>query len=325
MLNSKSETFFSNGKLLLTGEYLVLDGALSLAVPTRFGQSLCIKTIEERQLVWKSLDKKGNVWFEYTFDRSLDELLKQSLHHVEQYDETTERLIQILKAVKTLNPNFLITKNGFEITTKLEFPKNWGLGTSSTLINNIAQWAHVDAYKLLEKTFGGSGYDIACAQHDSAITYQLINNPSVISSDTKNDNERNILKVDFNPSFKDHLYFVHLNQKQNSRDGIAHYKANKKNVGAIIEDLNTITAQIINCNTLEDFSSLITKHEGIIASVTNQVCVKERLFHDFDGAMKSLGAWGGDFILVSSRINPETYFKNKGYHTLLCYDAMVLV
>ena len=31
---------YSNGKLLISGEYVILDGALSLAVPTLFGQYL---------------------------------------------------------------------------------------------------------------------------------------------------------------------------------------------------------------------------------------------------------------------------------------------
>ena len=32
--------FNSNGKLMLTGEYLALDNALVLTLPTKFGQSL---------------------------------------------------------------------------------------------------------------------------------------------------------------------------------------------------------------------------------------------------------------------------------------------
>jgi len=52
-------TFYSNGKLLLTGEYVVLDGALSLAIPTQFGQSLTVKEINAPKLIWKSLDKNG--------------------------------------------------------------------------------------------------------------------------------------------------------------------------------------------------------------------------------------------------------------------------
>ena len=59
------------------------------------------------------------------------------------------------------------------ITTKLTFPRAWGLGTSSTLISLIAQWAKCDPFELLFEAFGGSGYDIACATANSPISYQL--------------------------------------------------------------------------------------------------------------------------------------------------------
>src|SRR5680860_249695 len=65
-----TRSFYSNGKLLLTGEYAVLDGALSLAVPTRYGQSLSVEEIGSSQLQWKSWDKNRKIWFEGTFDVS---------------------------------------------------------------------------------------------------------------------------------------------------------------------------------------------------------------------------------------------------------------
>ena len=40
------QTFYSNGKLLITGEYLVLDGAKAFALPTKFGQKLTIEETE---------------------------------------------------------------------------------------------------------------------------------------------------------------------------------------------------------------------------------------------------------------------------------------
>ena len=60
--------FYSHGKLLLTAEYVVLDGAKALALPTKYGQSLTVKTIEPLKLIWKSIDYKGVVWFEDIFD-----------------------------------------------------------------------------------------------------------------------------------------------------------------------------------------------------------------------------------------------------------------
>ena len=64
----KLKNYYSNGKLLLTGEYLVLDGAKSLAVPTKFGQDLIVDKIKELQLIWASFTNKGECWFESVFD-----------------------------------------------------------------------------------------------------------------------------------------------------------------------------------------------------------------------------------------------------------------
>ncbi|MDO6595350.1 GYDIA family GHMP kinase [Oceanihabitans sp. 2_MG-2023] len=313
------KNYYSSGKLLLTGEYVVLDGALALAVPTAFGQSLTIEALEEQKIIWKSIDQKGNIWFEATF------ILENNIisQHTTKDSAVSKRLIQILQAAKTLNTEFLKDKKGYQIATHLEFPKNWGLGTSSTLINNISNWANVDAYQLLEKTFGGSGYDIACAQNESTITYQLHNTKETLDSIKNQKHSRIITPIIFNPLFKEHLYFVHLNQKQNSRDGIAHYKKNNSNLKEAISEINKITQSIITCKTLKKFNALIDRHEQIISKIIRLKPVKEILFKDFNGSIKSLGAWGGDFVLVSSKTNPTDYFKNKGFDTILRFDEMV--
>ncbi|MCH7523640.1 MAG: GHMP kinase [Bacteroidetes bacterium] len=324
------KTYYSNGKLLLTGEYLVLDGALSLAVPTQFGQSLTVETIDERKLIWKSLDKKRNIWFEDEFN-ILDKIsLPDSYRDIRNDNDVSIRLLQILNATKQLNPGFLSTQNGFAVTTKLDFPQFWGLGSSSTLINNIAQWEEIDPYQLLKQTFGGSGYDIACAQHNVPITFQLKNEftDEILKQSRKlsgqNDTVREILKVDFTPIFKDHLFFVHLNKKQNSRDGIKHYNANKNNSVLAISEISDITSKMIKCANLTHFETLITSHENIISKIIKQKPVKELLFNDYNGAIKSLGAWGGDFVLVTGNKDSISYFRNKGYHTIIPYSEMVL-
>ena len=40
--------------------------------------------------------------------------------------------------------------------------------------------------------------------------------------------------------------------------------------------------------------------------------------------LKSLGAWGGDFILAASETDPTPYFKSKGFDTVIPYDDMIL-
>mgnify|MGYP001820855252 CR=1 FL=1 len=299
--------FYSHGKLLISGEYVVLDGALALAVPTKFGQSLKVETISDTQIIWESLDNRGQVWFKDEF------LIKNTiLQSASPENDISQRLLQILNTAKQLNPYFLNSESGFKITTALDFPKNWGLGTSSTLINNIAQWAGINAYTLLEKTFGGSGYDIACAQNDTAITYQLQNGQPAISP------------VAFNPTFKEHLYFVHLNRKQNSRAGITYYNSNKTNLSSVISEIKSLTSQILVCSGLSEFKNLLHLHETIIARVTKQQTIKSLFFSNFKGSIKSLGAWGGDFILVAHEVNPVNYFKSKGFNTVIPYSKMML-
>jgi len=300
------KTFYSNGKLLISGEYVVLDGAVSLAIPTKFGQSLKVEPITPSKLIWTSYDASGQIWYENEFS------IKDFHSEISiETDEITKRLIQIIKTARTLNPAFLSSTSGFKITTHLDFKKEWGLGTSSTLINNMAQWANIDAYILLEMTFGGSGYDIACAQHYKPISYQLHNGKPLVK------------EVYFNPSFKQQLYFVYLNKKQNSREGIAQYKLKKPNE-LLINDISKISDKLIHSKSLLQFESLMTLHEDYISQIIQQKPIKQLLFNDFKGCIKSLGAWGGDFILVTSLENPSAYFKNKGFNTIIPFSDMIL-
>ncbi len=291
---------------MLTGEYVVLDGALSLALPTKLGQSLMVEEIVDSKIIWKSYDEKGNIWFEDTF--LIKDVKSERQNHPNMI---SQRIVEVFEAIKQLNPEFLSSGKGYKIATKLDFSRNWGLGTSSTLINNIANWAQVDAYALLNLTFGGSGYDIACAQSDLPISYQLVQGKPLVE------------KVIFNPPFKDQLYFVFLNKKQNSRDGIAQYKQNTSNLSEEISSINDITKKIIKCQDLEEFEMLINQHEEIISKIIKQKTIKESLFSDFNGSIKSLGAWGGDFVMAASQENPSNYFKSKGFETIINYRDLI--
>lgn len=319
---SLSKTYRSNGKLLLTGEYVVLDGAKALAIPTKYGQSLHIEPNTSNTIIWKSHNEKGKIWFEdmFSFDdastalsittRKTNEILKP----VQNDTSISERLLQILKATQDLNPEFLSSNQGFSISTHQDFNRLWGLGTSSTLIHNIAQWAQVDPYQLLKQTFGGSGYDIACAKHSTPITYQL--------KDSKT--QPLVHPASFHPNFKDQLYFVYLNQKQNSRAGITAYKKKAQLSPKIIRDITAITEAMITCETLFEFEKLILQHEDFISKLIQQDSIQSRLFRDYSGAIKSLGAWGGDFVLATSESDPRPYFHSKGFETVIAYNDMVL-
>lgn len=305
--------FYSNGKLLLTGEYVVLDKAKALAIPTKYGQSLQIEFIDEPIIYWQSINEKGNVWFECTLESKSLQLVNSSFYSLEEdaKENTAETLQSILKEAQKLNPFFLNESGGIKVITKLTFPTNWGLGSSSTLINNIANWAKVDAYELLKNTFRGSGYDIACAQNNNPIIYQLSEkNPKVIS-------------VKFNPSFKDQLYFIHLNKKQDSRKGIERYKKNRENLAVAIAEISIITDKIIRTSNLIEFEKLIAQHEEIISNIIKLNPIQQTLFPDYFGQIKSLGAWGGDFILATGNEKTPLYFINKGFKTVIPFNQMI--
>ncbi|TDN95328.1 mevalonate kinase [Salegentibacter sp. 24] len=302
--------FYSNGKLLITGEYAVLDGAKALAIPTKFGQSLEVKVSGNENIEWSSFDETSTFWFQGKF-----ELRNGNLKLISGEAETGAKLQQILTEAHRLNPLILSQeKSGITVNTRLNFNRNWGLGSSSTLINNISDWFEIDAYKLLEITFGGSGYDIAAAQNNQAITYQLTkNSPSV-------------LKANFHPNFSNNIFFIYLNKKKNSREAIAQYRAlptsSKK---GLTEKISVLTQQFIDCTSLNEFELLINIHETLLSKTLQTKKIKQEYFPDFPGAVKSLGGWGGDFVMVTgNRADVYDYFSRKGFKTIFPFEDIAL-
>ena len=194
--------FYAKGKLLLTAEYAVLGGAKALALPTNLGQSLEITQTTSGIITWKSVDANGQLWYENSFD-------KKTFAPQQQNDAIGERLQQLFLVISEVNPTLLADADGLLFASSLEFDRSWGLGSSSTLVSLLSQWSEVNPYVLLQKVFGGSGYDIACATADGALLYERTNaiHPTITA-------------VDFNPCFKDQLFFVHLNQKQDSQQAV---------------------------------------------------------------------------------------------------------
>lgn len=301
--------FYSNGKLLITGEYLVLDGAKAFALPTKFGQNLIVEKGTPQEIKWTSFDSDGSIWFEDTF--SFEDISKKNIS--EESTSKRNTLIEILHEGYLLNPDFLKQPEGYSVTTQLTFPRNWGLGTSSTLINNIAKWLEIDAFVLLNNSFGGSGYDIACAQNDTPILYHLENGNPVVE------------KVTFEPEFSENLFFVYLDKKQSSKSAIASYHNNKnEDLAKNITKIDSLTQDVLHAKTLREFASALEEHEAEMSNILEMHTIKESLFPDFNGVIKSLGAWGGDFVLAIAKENPSDYFKERGFKTLVPYKDMIL-
>ena len=298
------EKYHSHGKLLISGEYLVLKGGLALAVPCNKGQSLIYDSSKEKELQWESYDEKGSVWFKATFS------IMDFENIATDQTDIAKRLRSVLKKVRKQNSTFLLEKGG-RVKTVLEFDRQWGLGTSSTLISNIAQWSNTNPYELLKQTTGGSGYDIACAQAKSPLLFSNKNQTPKVES------------CEFNPSFKDQLFFVYLNQKKDSSEAVKRF-SDIKITEKQLDFFSDLSLKMLKSNELKKFEKLIETHETQLGQILKIKPVKEVLFPNYSGSIKSLGAWGGDFILVTGNDNTISYFKNKGYKTVLKYSEMVI-
>lgn len=308
---SSDDTYFGQGKLLLTGEYFVLDGTKAIALPTRVGQSMSVHYSPSFNptLCWKSFDVEGRLWLEANFE----------FWHFDCIDEnpTPEVLFlqKILRQARKQNSHFLRDEVDVVVETRLGFPLEWGLGSSSTLIYNIAQWAYVSPFELQFNTYGGSGYDIACAQSEGPIMYEKDNEGPHWSP------------VLFEPSFHPNLFFVYLGKKKDSREAIDDYKGKGPFSQDVIKSLSYISKSMLECQDLKEFEELLKDHERIVAEQLGMKTVKEDLFSDFWGEVKSLGAWGGDFVLVtSSKSFDETrdYFLSKNLDVVIPYNELIL-
>tara|TARA_Y100000768_G_C23991469_1_gene693993 strand:+ start:7977 stop:8969 length:993 start_codon:yes stop_codon:yes gene_type:complete len=306
----REDYYYGHGKLLLTGEYFVLDGANSIALPTKLGQRMHVRyrPTSNPMLFWKSFDNENKCWFEAKFELWHFDILSE-------INELSQTLQRILRQARKQNIHFLRDNYDVHVETVLEFPLNWGLGSSSTLIYNIAQWAYVSPFELQQKVFGGSGYDIACAQSMGPITYQVQSKGPSWGT------------IHFNPVFKDQLYFVFLNQKQNTNNEINRYRDLCVDKSQTIDKLNNISDKILECIDLAEFEQLIAEHESIMSSQLDLPRVKQKHFHDYHGEIKSLGAWGGDFVLATSKESAEDtkkYFHDRGHKIVLTFDELIL-
>ena len=294
---------YSPGKLLITSEYFVLDGALALAVPTKLGQELRTRIVRDNAsaIFWETYVEE-KIWFSLELNYQNWEIIKTN------DVERAHFIIKVLKNIQQLSKSVLQEKDSYFLRSNIEFPSDFGLGSSSTLMNNLAEWSNVDAFRLNEISLGGSGYDIAVAQQKSAILYQ--NNP------------RNIQKIDFKPPFLDELILVYLNQKQDSREGINAFRAQKKSI-ALRDEFSEITKKVVNCDRIDAFSELMMLHEKKLSKFLKIETAKEKYFKDCPVFVKSLGAWGGDFVLSAKFGDYKNYFFDKGFSKIFDYKKII--
>jgi len=169
---------------------------------------------------------------------------------------------------------------------------------------------------LLDNSFGGSGYDIACATADLPIFYQRRKGKVEVSP------------IEINFSFADHIFFVYLEKKQSSNSGIEHYRNEYfEDKQELVSMLSGISEGMAHAHGIDKFMNYMFNHECVIANNLHLEKVQDLYFSDFKGVVKSLGAWGGDFVMAASRFDEDyvqNYFKAKGFSTVIPYQKMIL-
>lgn len=299
----------ANGKLLLTGEYAVLDGATALGLPTKYGQTIAvIKDDNEESIIkWESLDMYHEIWFKGTIHRGSCTFTESSDNDIAS---TLEKILQLVIQQKG---NALDSVQ--KIRVKADYPLQWGLGSSASLVSSIAQVFGVDPYAIQQEVFRGSGYDIACAVSKDPILYT--NSPEV---------EDKIQPVDFKPARPNFWVFVYLGNKKDSREAIDRFEAINQDKSLFVSTIDSISREMAISNNHNDQLSLLQKHEDTVSAFMNLPKVQNLYFDDFEGVVKSLGAWGGDFVVAVSKTNETDldYFYQKGYPTVFPYTSIIM-
>jgi len=299
-------TYRANGKLLLTGEYLVLQGAKAIALPLKVGQQMVVSEVDKQQTIFWQAKSQDEIWFKCILN-------PVDLRVLETSDlEKSDVLRQLFKTIETLDRRFAL-QQGLKFETMLESNPEWGFGSSSTLVSLLSQWCGVDPFRLNELVFSGSGFDIACATANGPIMYV-----------------RNKLTepVDLDYLFADQLFLVYSGRKKGTALEVRSFLNNKVVSEQKIAEMNVLSEKFASCSSDQsEFNRLIQDHEKMIGQLIRKNPVKDEFFPNFEGEIKSLGAWGGDFYLVSTQLpfwEVKKYFENKGLTTVFRWDDLIL-
>jgi mevalonate kinase len=307
-MSEQTAHYYSNGKLLLTGEYLIIYGAKALAVPVKFGQDMKVEYYSPGELRWEAFIQNHS-WFSVSISLPQLQLIETN------DNDNAILLLSAIRNARIINREFLDGKRGYKVTTQLNYPQEWGLGSSSTFIANLAQWAKVDALQLNATVSNGSGYDVACAKANSPILFQI------------SDNRATWKDIAYNPPFSNNLFFVYLGQKQDSSESVGKFRGSYQFNSVDVDYISTMSERFTSAGSLNEVISIIDLHEAYLSKILAIETIKQRLFSDFQGTVKSLGAWGGDFVMAASPMSYElvkAYFKEKGFETIFTFKEMVL-
>jgi hypothetical protein len=297
--------FHANGKLLITGEYLVLAGAKALAFPVRFGQHMTIRETRQPIIDWTS-SSTGGTWFTARFDLDTLKIISTDKR------KTATDLVKILVAARRLNGDFLSGPSGSKVKIAADYPLEWGLGSSSTLTFLVACWAGVKPYDLFRMISQGSGYDVACAGRSELLYYPVRKGQPEISVACAG------------RALHENTYFSYLGHKQDSRKEGAAFLGDQNYSEIDLAEISRLSSEICETDLTGELIRLVDEHEFILSTILKREPIARR-FPSFPGTVKSLGAWGGDFAMFVSPMEPEAvvgHLKWLGFNKVFSFREL---
>ena len=301
-------TLYAHGKLLISAEYMVMHGSTALAVPLQMGQSLNRLPSENRDLfIWNAFYEKEK-WFHARIDPIRLKVLETS------NPQKAGRLRRMLEACIELMPSFQKELFRWDVETVLEFSPAWGFGSSSTLTALLAEWAEINPLDLHFMIASGSGYDVACANAEGPILYKI------------RDGSPHYRHIRFHPPFSDRIYFAWLGHKQDTEKHLDQVTGKIDPGYENIHRFSRLTEQMIAAADPVTFGKLIEEHEEALSGILEMERISAGRFSSLPGHVKSLGAWGGDFVMIVSGVSEKelfAYLRNRNIRVIFRYDDLV--
>ena len=273
---------------MLAGEYAVLCGVEALALPVKAGQWQHVWEMPAKgvsKLVWQSKDVDGSVWLECRIDTDIMHVSETSSR------EFSDTLLQLLRFIQEQKPELFLHKN-IRVETECEFNRSYGLGSSSTLVCNLAKWSGVDAHALQEAVFGGSGYDVAVGNLGRPLVYWLEHH------------QPNWSAWQFPPDFTREWYLAFPGEKQNSRESLSGVNDKLERIKtdvALLQQMNACIQAIKTPRSLPMLEAMLEMWQALLSQRLDLPRPYETLglSPSKGGICKYLGAWGGDVLLIN--------------------------
>jgi|GEM_PF-2498310 len=297
--------YHSNGNLLLTGEYLISQGAEAIALPLKKGHTLAVKPIHGKNILWESVyNHETEIKVRFTSD---------DFQIIQTDNENSAKFIQqVLSKAMDYLPS-LSQLPGYHVKAYHDYPEFLELGCESALIANIANWFNINPYRFTRDISPGLEHGIACARSNKPILYQLTN---------KYPDYR---EINLNLPFKEKIYIVYIDHNSDLSDR-GKQTQEFHDHHEVLPKIREINKRIIQSRSLEAFENILLEHDNLLAGLLKEQRLQERIFQEFPGLIKPLNEWNGELNLVTwkgEKNELEEYFAPYNIQTIFSWDELV--